>query len=176
MPFGQVPVLEVDGKMLAQSSAIERYAAKLAGIAPSDPWEAAKVDEVVAFLQEINDLFAPTFAIKDDEAKAAARKEICAGPLKDKFRRLVQMLEAAGSEFLCGPKPTYPDFVLFKLVSGLVGGTMDGVPVDTVLSSYPALKVHHSRVASLPAVAKMYENVKEGPRLAYKLRGVPPLN
>ena len=38
----------VDGKQLAQSSAIERYAAKLAGITPSDPWETAKVDELLA--------------------------------------------------------------------------------------------------------------------------------
>ncbi len=37
MPFGQVPVLEVDGKMLAQSSAMERYVAKLVGLMPEDP-------------------------------------------------------------------------------------------------------------------------------------------
>ncbi len=46
----QVPVLEVDGKMLAQSGAIERYAAKLAGLYPSDEWELAKVEEVVHFV------------------------------------------------------------------------------------------------------------------------------
>ncbi len=50
-PFGQVPVLEVDGKQLAQSGAIERYAAKLAKLYPEDPWEAAQVDMHVALQQ-----------------------------------------------------------------------------------------------------------------------------
>lgn len=43
MPFGQVPVLEVDGKYLAQSKAIEMYAARLTGLYPTDTWEAAQV-------------------------------------------------------------------------------------------------------------------------------------
>lgn len=174
-PFGQVPVLEVDGKQLAQSTAIERYAAKLAGIVPSDELEAAKADEALAFAQELLDSVYGTYSIKDEEAKIKARQELCAGPLKDKCRVLVRLLESSGGEYLCGSKPTYADFVLFKALSLLVGGTVDGVPSDTILSPFPALKVHHSRVANLPAVAKMYANVKEGPRLAYKARGVPGL-
>lgn len=46
-PFGQIPVLIVDGEMLAQSHAILRYAGELAGLYPADPWLAAKVDEVI---------------------------------------------------------------------------------------------------------------------------------
>jgi glutathione S-transferase len=46
MPFGQVPVLEVDGHFLAESYAILRYAGGLAGLVPSEPLAAAKVDEV----------------------------------------------------------------------------------------------------------------------------------
>lgn len=46
MPFGQVPVLEVDGKHLAQSHAIARYIAREHGLAgqPHDHWEQAQVD------------------------------------------------------------------------------------------------------------------------------------
>ena len=39
MPFGQVPVPEVDGKMLCQSYTIARYLAHQFGIAGETEWE-----------------------------------------------------------------------------------------------------------------------------------------
>ena len=51
----------------------------------------------------------------------------------------------------------------------MVGGSMDGVP-PTLLDDYPELKELHNRVASLPPIAKMYEDVTEGLRLAYTPR------
>ena len=47
MPFHQAPVLEVDGQMLAQSTAIARYLARQFGIAGKDEWEQALVDQYV---------------------------------------------------------------------------------------------------------------------------------
>ncbi len=45
LPFNQLPVLEI-GKdtTLVQSEAIERYAARIAGLIPQDPIQAAQVD------------------------------------------------------------------------------------------------------------------------------------
>lgn len=47
MPFGKVPVLEIDGKTLNQSTAITRYLAKKAGLTGSDDWEALLIDIAV---------------------------------------------------------------------------------------------------------------------------------
>eukprot|EP00568_Trieres_chinensis_P001497 CAMPEP_0183295348 /NCGR_PEP_ID=MMETSP0160_2-20130417/3338_1 /TAXON_ID=2839 ORGANISM="Odontella Sinensis, Strain Grunow 1884" /NCGR_SAMPLE_ID=MMETSP0160_2 /ASSEMBLY_ACC=CAM_ASM_000250 /LENGTH=208 /DNA_ID=CAMNT_0025456817 /DNA_START=63 /DNA_END=688 /DNA_ORIENTATION=+ len=45
LAFGQVPMLEVDGRhQLVQSASILRYLARIAGMHPDDPLEAARVD------------------------------------------------------------------------------------------------------------------------------------
>jgi glutathione S-transferase len=53
MPFAQVPVLEVDGQMLAQSNTISRYLARQHGLAGKDEWEQAQAD---MYADNINDL------------------------------------------------------------------------------------------------------------------------
>ena len=55
MPFGQVPVLEVDGsKLLAQSHSIARYLARQHGLAGRDDWEMALADSYVACVQDFH--------------------------------------------------------------------------------------------------------------------------
>jgi glutathione S-transferase len=51
-PWGQVPVLEVDGEQLAQSGAINSYVARALGLCPADPMGAAKVDEFCDTVEE----------------------------------------------------------------------------------------------------------------------------
>ncbi|KAG9399186.1 hypothetical protein AC1031_012147 [Aphanomyces cochlioides] len=53
MPYKKVPVLTVDGQMLCQSHAIARYAAKLAGLYPTDNHlEACRIDEMTDSVDE----------------------------------------------------------------------------------------------------------------------------
>lgn len=53
MPFGQVPVLEVDGKKINQSIAIGRYFAKQFGLAGKDDWEALEIDATVDTVHDL---------------------------------------------------------------------------------------------------------------------------
>jgi glutathione S-transferase len=52
-PFGHVPILEVDGRVLAQSNTIARYLAKKHGLAGQDEWEEALAD---MYADNIHDL------------------------------------------------------------------------------------------------------------------------
>jgi glutathione S-transferase len=52
-PFSQVPILEVDGQVLAQSNAIARYLARKYGLAGKDEWEQAQTD---MYIENIHDL------------------------------------------------------------------------------------------------------------------------
>lgn len=53
MPFGQVPVLEVDGKQFHQTNAICRYLAKQMGLAGKSDLEALEIDMAVDTIHDV---------------------------------------------------------------------------------------------------------------------------
>nr|CAD7570489.1 unnamed protein product [Timema californicum] len=53
LPFGVLPVLEVDGKVVGQSVAIARYLAKEFGLAGKDAWESLQCDMLVDTLSDL---------------------------------------------------------------------------------------------------------------------------
>lgn len=149
MPMGQVPVLEDDGKVLCQSAAIDRYCARKAGLMPSDPWAAAKADELYATAGEIGDMFSATFKIQDQAEKEKARQDLVAGPLPAKFAALTKMLDAIpDGQWVGGAKISHGDLAVWGMLSYLQSGLLDGVPT-TLLEDYPRLSAFRQRVASL---------------------------
>ena len=64
LPFGQLPVLEVDGNTICQSMAIARYLASECGIAGSSGLVKAQVDEVVDVVNDVqNAMVSPSVFI-----------------------------------------------------------------------------------------------------------------
>ena len=53
MPFGMLPVLEIDGKLVGQSNSIARYLAKRYGLAGRDEWESLQCDMLVDTLSDL---------------------------------------------------------------------------------------------------------------------------
>ena len=77
IPFHQLPVLEIDGKIIGQTGAIARFCGKLSNLYPEDNFLSAKVDQIIDTATDITNLVSPTIRKKDDiKKKEMMRKKV----------------------------------------------------------------------------------------------------
>ena len=97
-PLGAFPTMEVDGKVVCQTGAIARYCGKLGGFYPKDDdFTAAKIDEIIDTATDITMAVGATMGMKDEQAKLAARAELCSGKLATYLGALEKFLALNGS-------------------------------------------------------------------------------
>ena len=154
-PFGQVPTLHVDGVQVTQSDAITRYVGKLAGLYPSDPFQALLCDEVMDVVEDANVKFGATFGMTGDALKEA-RTALVNGPIPMYLRWLQSQLQAHGGAYFCDGRLTIADLKVFAYVRGLNSGRQDHVPTDLVQRIAPQLNAHVQGIAQLPVIAQYY--------------------
>jgi glutathione S-transferase len=154
-PYRELPVLEVDGKAIAQSNTINRYVGKLAGLYPKDDWQAALVDEVMDAIEDISNKIGNTFTL-EGEAKKTAREALAAGPVAHFLRQFESRLEAGGGEWFVEKRLTVADLKCFLFVRWLKSGALDHVPADIVDRHAPLLAKHLERVRSHPKITAYY--------------------
>ncbi|GAB9468300.1 hypothetical protein Gpo141_00005619 [Globisporangium polare] len=148
LPLGQLPVLQVDGATYAQSMAIARYAAKLAGLYPADAVDALRADMIS---ETLNDLRGVYSAIMYREPDAAAKAEKTKKMLEEAVPKALSGLEGfvAGKYFLGDDKASYADLQLFDVI---VNGLQANFP-DFDASPYPKLLTVVESVKANPGVA-----------------------
>jgi glutathione S-transferase len=154
-PFGQVPTLHVDGVQITQCDSILRYAGKLAGLYPTDPFQALLCDEVMYVVEEAGVKIGPTFRLSGEEQKAA-RLALVNGSMPVYLGWLQSQLLAHGGEYFADNRLTIADLKVFVDVRGLNSGRLDHIPTDLVEKVAPALNAHMHRIAQIPAVAAYY--------------------
>ncbi|MEI8029231.1 MAG: glutathione S-transferase family protein [Comamonadaceae bacterium] len=154
-PFGQVPTLQVDGVQVTQCDSILRYAGKLAGLYPSDPFQALLCDEVMYVVEEASVKMGPTFRMTGD-AQKEARLALVNGAMPVYLGWLQSQLLAHGGEYFADQRLTVADLKVFVDVRGLNSGRLDHVPSDLVEKVAPLLNAHMQRIAQTPAILQYY--------------------
>lgn len=152
--FGTFPVLEVNGRVLAQSHAIATYVGKLSGFYPVDPWLGAKVDEVMAALADVTDLIATTMQEQDPVKRVRWRQRLLSedGRLLQLLAGLEDVLVDNAQNCLCaGNELSVADFAVWRAV-GWISGGVEGIPPDLISRSFPHLWALHSSVDTLVCV------------------------
>ena len=154
-PLNQVPTLQVDGVQVTQSDAITRYVGKLAGLYPTDAFQALLCDEVLDAVEDANVKLGTTFGLTGDALKDA-REALVKGPLPLYLGWLQTQLQAHGGEYFADQRLTIADLKVFVFVRGLNSGRLDHVPTNLVEQVAPLLNTHQQRIAQTPAVVQYY--------------------
>eukprot|EP00177_Eucheuma_denticulatum_P001051 GFKZ01001915.1.p1 GENE.GFKZ01001915.1~~GFKZ01001915.1.p1 ORF type:complete len:190 (+),score=48.29 GFKZ01001915.1:460-1029(+) len=163
-PFLSLPILTVDGSVMAQSVAIERYLAKLAGLYPSDPLAALKVDEI---RDTLVDVMMAVFKYRGDdkEKQREERERFVREDVPRYLGGLEKRLKVFGGTdgWAVGEEMTMADLAIFAMGLMFKSGIIDHVPQDA-LHQYDRLKAAYEKVAQVEEVKAWYEKypVKSG--------------
>jgi glutathione S-transferase len=151
MPFGKLPVLEIDGKVLNQSMAICRYLAKKAGLVGSDDWESLLIDVAV---DNINDLrLAMSMVVSHASEETKAEKHVVlinetAPYYMDKFEKIV----AENNGYFVNGKLSWADLYFVAILE-----TFIFMIKTDLLDGRPKLQALKERVLAIPQIKSWIE-------------------
>ena len=150
VPFHQLPVIEVDGKIIGQTGAIARYCGKVSNLYSDDIFLAAKIDQIIDAATDITNLVSPTIREKDQIKKMEDRKVLVNKLLPRWFRYLENLLSEDNSTWFV-EKMTIADIAIWRLLGWLTSGIIDGIPTS-IVDDFPKLKNIHHQVHTHPKV------------------------
>ena len=149
-PYHQLPVIEVDGKIIGQTGAIARYCGKVSNLYSDDIFLAAKIDQIIDAATDITNLVSPTIREKDQIKKMEDRKVLVSKLLPRWFRYLENLLSEDNSTWFV-EKMTIADIAIWRLLGWLTSGIIDGIPTS-IVDDFPKLKNIHHQVHTHPKV------------------------
>ena len=149
-PFHQLPVIEVDEKIIGQTGAIARYCGKVSNLYSDDMLKAAKIDQIIDAATDITNIVSPTIREKDEVKKMEDRKVLVNKLLPRWFKFLENLLSEDESTWFV-EKITIADIAMWRLLGWLTSGIIDGIPTS-VVDDFPKLKNIHHQVHTHPKV------------------------
>ncbi|XP_002731492.1 S-crystallin SL11-like [Saccoglossus kowalevskii] len=158
-PFKQVPVLEFDGEVLAQTNAVARYLANEYGYMGKNNLENAKIDMIVDMMKEFADGIQALWYEKDEAKQAEMIEKFKTKTMIPGYSAMKKILAAnEGDGFFLGDKVTMADLSFVTYNEFIVQKIPDA------LDNYPMLKELTDRVLALPKIA---EWVKKRPETTW---------
>jgi glutathione S-transferase len=143
LPFDQMPLLEINGLKLSQSSAMIRYLARLGGFYGESDTDAVWCDMIAGA--------AADFAEAAMQAAFQPTEDIAIAAMRTRFEKFGPKFEARlrqnGSGCCVGARITFADVVLAEALSGYLEWCPD------ILGDTPLLNALHERVSNDPGIA-----------------------
>ncbi|KAH1010246.1 hypothetical protein HUJ05_004565 [Dendroctonus ponderosae] len=144
MPFGQIPVLEFNGKVYHQSIAISRYLAKQVKLVGKDDIEDMEIDAIVDVLMDFRSKVAKYHYDGDEAAKEAYAKTLFGEIVPYYLEKLDKQAKENGG-YLVGGKLTWADLILVGSID-----YMNFMAKKELLAGAPNLLKVKENVAAVP--------------------------
>ena len=158
-PYGVMPVLDIDGKVVGGSMPITRYLARQFGLAGDDDMARLVLEGAEDAINDFKTKMYAMFFEKDEEKKATLKKDLTENVIPMSFgalERLAASNTACAEGWFHGSKVSYVDFFFTHIVEYIMEHASPNAVDD-----YPALKKLTESVKSLPNIAKW---IKERPQ------------
>jgi len=151
LPYGALPLLTVDDRRLAQSTAILGYIGRAHDLHPADPWIAAEHDDLMHSVEDLRAKVPGRRGMSDDEKKEA-REAFAAGWLT----RWGDTISARiAGPFLEGDRLSVADIKLYVILRAYLSDSYDHIPAAT-FDAWPKLLALHAAVDAHPSVQSYF--------------------
>mmetsp|Transcript_26365 Transcript_26365/g.39944 ORF Transcript_26365/g.39944 Transcript_26365/m.39944 type:complete len:225 (+) Transcript_26365:128-802(+) len=159
LPFGEMPILEIDGKILSQTHSIANYVSHLAGLQPKNPWLIAKVDECICGCEDITLTLHDLMTLVANAGGRGVHKltQKFIDPEDGKLHMFMKSLEAIVEENgMCGhaigDSMTIADFAIWLLLNSLEKPPFDNLGTEWIKERFPGLQGVMMTVEAEPKV------------------------
>ncbi|RUS84491.1 hypothetical protein EGW08_007730 [Elysia chlorotica] len=153
-PFGQLPILEVDGQVIGQSTAINNFLAREFGLYGKTNMESCQVDQIGCLLEDYFQLAIKAMFEKDEAKKAQLMKELKEETAPKYLDLLEKLLKKNGSGYFVGKEITLADINVYNVTWAFLN------EAPAALDSFPLLKEFHHKVNSIPQI-KSYVDARK---------------
>jgi glutathione S-transferase len=154
-PLGSVPVLKIDGVGHCQSTALLRYAGKLAGWYPSDPVEGLTVDEAV---DTLNELMSKAPHSSDPEELKKKREEYQATTMTKYAAFLEGMIQRNGGSGFASTA-SIADLAMMSTVGSIESGSWTHINAQ-FFEAYPGIMATAKATKENEQVVDYYKSKK----------------
>jgi len=151
--FGEIPVLEIDGKQYSETYALESFAGKMANLYPWCMRQAMRVDEARCLLGELNRHLYPMMAENDNNKRVEMIKTFMQKDAAHLLGCAEQLVIDNGTGFFVGNTLTIADVCWYATLSRLTCGEVMGMPTN-ILSNFPNLNKVMLIVENHPSIVQ----------------------
>ncbi|XP_014244711.1 glutathione S-transferase-like [Cimex lectularius] len=154
MPFGKLPLLEIDGKQTHQTLAICRYLGQEANLAGDNQWESFQIDIIMDTFSDFRVAVWSYFYCKDEDYKNKIKSQVLNETVPYYLERFDKIIEENG--YLANGKLSWGDIYFVAVL-----GYFNFITGLDICAKYTNIKALRDKVHDLPNIKKWLDKRPE---------------